>query len=88
MCGVVDNNVSSEVFGDGQTGAGKGFRDWLDRRGGSLAVGGDLLDELDGNGKFKEWYTRNDAERQSRLAACVHERALDPARGPEPWLPD
>ena len=31
---------------------------------------------------------RQDAERQSRLAACVRERALDPARGPEPWLPD
>ena len=59
MCGVVDNDVASEVFGDKQTAAGKGFRDWLDRRRGSLAVGGDLLDELDGNGKFKEWYARN-----------------------------
>ena len=60
MCGVVDKVVAFEVFGDRQTDAGKGFRDWLDRRGGSLAVGGDLLDELDGNGKFKEWYTRNE----------------------------
>ena len=59
MCGVVDNDVASEVFGDRQTAAGKGFRDWLDRRRGSLAVGGDLLDELEGNGKFKEWYARN-----------------------------
>ena len=59
MCGVVDKVVAFEVFGDRQTAAGKGFRDWIDRRGGSLAVGGDLLDELDGNGKFKEWYTRN-----------------------------
>ena len=42
MCGVVDNNVASEVFGDRQTAAGKGFRDWLDGRQGSLAVGGDL----------------------------------------------
>ena len=42
MCGVVDNDVAFEVFGDRQTGAGKGFRDWLDRRRGSLAVGGDL----------------------------------------------
>ena len=59
MCGVVDNNVASEVFGDRQTAAGKGFRDWIDGRRGSLAVGGDLLDELDGNGKFREWYARN-----------------------------
>ena len=40
MCGVVDNDVVFEVFGDRQTGAGKGFRDWLDNRRGSLAVGG------------------------------------------------
>ena len=59
MCGVVDNNVSSEVFGDRQTDAGKGFRDWLDGRRVSLAVGGDLLDELVTNGKFREWYERN-----------------------------
>ena len=59
MCGVVDNNVSSEVFGDRQTDAGKGFRDWLDGQRGSLAVGGDLLDELVTNGKFREWYERN-----------------------------
>ena len=59
MCGVVDNNVSSEVFGDRQTAAGKGFRDWLDRRRCSLAIGGDLLDELATNGRFKEWYERN-----------------------------
>lgn len=58
MCGVVDNDVASEVFGDRQTGAGKGFRDWLDKRRGSLAVGGDLLDELAANGKFREWYSR------------------------------
>ena len=59
MCGVVDNNVSSEVFGDGQTGAGKGFRDWIDGCRGSLAVGGALLDELAASGKFREWYARN-----------------------------
>ena len=31
---------------------------------------------------------RRDAEGQSRLAACLRERELDPARGPEPCLPD
>ena len=31
---------------------------------------------------------RQDAEGQNRLAACLRERALDPARGPEPCLPD
>ena len=31
---------------------------------------------------------RQDAEGQSRLAACVREREFDPARGPEPCLPD
>ena len=31
---------------------------------------------------------RQDAEGQSRLAACLRERELDPARGPEPCLPD
>ena len=59
MCGVVDNDVAFEVFGDRRTGAGKGFRDWLDHRRGSLAVGGALLDELAANGKFREWYARN-----------------------------
>ena len=59
MCGIVDTNVSSEVFGDRQTGAGRGFRDWLDRRQGSLAVGGALLDELAASGKFREWYELN-----------------------------
>ena len=58
MCGVVDKDVVFEVFGDRQTGAGEGFRDWLDKRRGSLAVGGDLLDELAANGKFREWYSR------------------------------
>ena len=59
MCVVVDNNVVFEVFGDGRTGAGKGFRDWLERRRGLLAVGGDLLAELAANGRFREWYARN-----------------------------
>ena len=31
---------------------------------------------------------RRDAEGQGLLTACVRERALDPARGPEPCLPD
>ena len=31
---------------------------------------------------------RQDAEGQNRLAACLRERELDPARGPEPCLPD
>ena len=31
---------------------------------------------------------RQDAEGQSRLKGCLHERELDPARGPEPCLPD
>ena len=59
MCGVVDNDVAFEVFGDRQTDAGRGFRNWLDKRRGSLAVGGDLLDELTANGRFREWYARN-----------------------------
>ena len=59
MCGIVDNDVAFEVFGDRQAGAGKGFREWLDKRRGSLAVGGELLDELTANRKFREWYTRN-----------------------------
>ena len=31
---------------------------------------------------------RQDAEGQNRLASCVQERALDPAHGPEPCIPD
>ena len=31
---------------------------------------------------------RQDAEGQSRLAGCIREREFDPARGPEPCLPD
>ena len=31
---------------------------------------------------------RQDAEGQNRLVGCIRERALDPARGPEPCIPD
>ena len=55
MCAIIDNNVVHEAFGDRRTEAGTKFREWLDRGGSPLVVGGKLLDELDGNATFREW---------------------------------
>ena len=54
MCAIVDNNVRDEVFGSAQSGAGRLFYDWLNKRnGGVLVVGGrKLMCELSGNNEF------------------------------------
>lgn len=54
MCAIVDANVAHEVFGDNRTPAGQHFYDWLARRnGGTLAVGGRLLRELNNYSQFR-----------------------------------
>ena len=56
MCGILDANVSSEVFGPNRPQAGKGFFDWINSGGGRLVVGGKLLDELDtSSASFRNW---------------------------------
>ena len=55
MCAIIDNDVVHEAFGRRRTEAGTRFREWLDRGGSPLVVGGKLLDELDGNATFREW---------------------------------
>lgn len=59
MCAIVDNNVANEVFGSRPPEAGKRFRHWLSDRNGRLVVGGKLLEELKGNGGFREWFQEN-----------------------------
>ena len=60
MCAIVDNNVVNEVFGGDPPEAGKQFRRWLGSRNGRLVVGGRLLEELRGNGGFREWFQQNE----------------------------
>ena len=58
MCAILDTNVSGEVFGDNKSGAGQFFLDWLTnaKKNGQLVVGGELLRELEGHQKFKDWF--------------------------------
>ena len=56
MCAIVDANVSSQVFGDVPSPAGRHFLDWLTPgRGGKLILGGKLLEELGVLRKFQLW---------------------------------
>ena len=55
MCGIVDANVASEVFGENRPPAGKYFFDWLSSPHGQLIVGGELRRELNRNRRFERW---------------------------------
>ena len=55
MCAIIDNNVLSEAFGTKKTEAGAAFLEAVEERGLKLVVGGELLEELDGNSTFREW---------------------------------
>ena len=55
MCAIMDNNVRDQVFGDDRPDAGEFFYEWLQKRGGRLVVGGELLRELGGYSKFIQW---------------------------------
>ena len=68
MCGILDANVSSEVFGSNRPQAGKGFFDWINSGGGRLVVGGKLLVELDtSSAAFRDWAL------QARLSGRLRE---------------
>ena len=59
MCAILDASAVGDVFGsdssETETAARK-FFEWIDAGDGQLAVGGKVLDELDGNStKFREW---------------------------------
>ena len=71
MCAIVDANVRDQVFGGGQTDAGKYFLDWLLKPGGgTLALGGKLRNELSDNGRNLRFMN---AYRQLRLDGRVKE---------------
>ena len=75
MCAIVDANVRDQVFGGAQTDAGKYFLDWLLKPGGgTLALGGELRNELSDNGRNVGFMT---AYRQLRLADRVWEETSD-----------
>lgn len=75
MCAIVDANVRDQVFGGAQTDAGKYFLDWLLRPGGgTLALGGELRNELSDNGRNLGFMN---AYRQLRLDGRVKEEVPD-----------
>ena len=74
MCAIVDANVGHEVFGPNQSEAGEFMLRWLERGGGPLVVGGELLKELGRNGRFVGWL-RN-AQRRG-LARRVSDDEVD-----------
>lgn len=55
MCAIIDANVGHEVFGPNQSEAGQFMLRWLERGGGPLVVGGELLKELGRNVRFVGW---------------------------------
>ena len=55
MCAIIDADVVGETFGESQSPAGRAFRESVDRGDLLLVLGGELLDELDRHGKFREW---------------------------------
>ena len=74
MCAIVDNNVRDQVFGDNRPSAGEFFYEWLQERGGRLVVGGELLRELSGYGKFVQWLYE---ERRTERARIIPDVEVD-----------
>ena len=54
MCVIIDANAAHQVFGDGKSEAGEFLLNRLSERI-KLAVGGELLDELEQIGGFSRW---------------------------------
>lgn len=65
MCAILDANVAGQVFGTDRPPAGEAFFRWINSERGRLVVGGRLLEELDQNRGFTEWF------RQAILAGRV-----------------
>ena len=68
MCAIIDVNIAAEVFGSNRPSAGVAFSNWLNSGRGQLVVGGKLLQELDGDHKFRTW--RQQAVLAGRVALC------------------
>ena len=66
MCAIVDTNVAGEVFGNSPSEAGRFFFNWLNSKG-VLVIGGRLLQELDGYGRFHEWFLQASLAGRARL---------------------
>lgn len=56
MCAILDANSIHEVFGNTRSEAGKDFYRWISRGGTPLVAGGKLLEELNVNSNFQQWY--------------------------------
>lgn len=68
MCAIVDANVAHEVFGDNPTPAGEHFYNWLARgNGGTLAVGGRLLRELNNYSQFRSVFRERTLAGRTKL---------------------
>ncbi len=68
MCAIVDTNVAGEVFGNNPSEAGRFFFNWLNSKG-VLVIGGGLLQELGGYGRFSEWLLQASLAGRARLIA-------------------
>ena len=73
MCGILDTNSVSEVFGSSQTRAGAMFFTWIHTGRGCLVVGGKLLRELSQSSQaIRDWM--REARRAGRLRIERSER--------------
>ncbi len=56
MCAIIDADSAHEVFGSNRPEAGVKFFQWINERGGPLAIGGQLRGELNRSTRgFREW---------------------------------
>ena len=67
MCAILDNDVAHQVFGSDRPPAGEAFFNWLNSGRGQLAIGGKLLEELNGNQTFQIWRKQAEAAGRARL---------------------
>jgi len=67
MCAIVDANVVGELWEEGSSAAGQGFRRWVEGPNGRLVVGGQLRQEL-GSSNAARWLQELDrADRLTRV---------------------
>lgn len=64
MCAIVDANAVGELWDEGSSAAGQGFRRWVEGPNGRLVVGGQLKREL-GSSNAAKWL--QELERADRL---------------------
>jgi len=55
MCGIIDANVSHQVFGESASDAGLAFLNWIEQGQKRLVVGGKNLSELSHYSRYRIW---------------------------------